>query len=188
VRFGALRAPATLFSQLIFWTDFFVLSVLWSGQGAEGAAVTGVYGAVLRAAQSLFLLLTCVSLTFSPFVADLHHRGERGRLDGLYKQVTRWTLAATIPVLLVLLVLPAQVLRIFGTEFVSGASALRIVSLGMIVPVMVGRWASSSSWPGGPGGISSCIWVVRDRPHAGVRARGSGCLGIEGRRSRRPRR
>jgi O-antigen/teichoic acid export membrane protein len=138
LRFGALRAPATLFSQLIFWTDFFALSVLWSGQGAEGAAETGVYGAVLRAAQSLFLFLTSVSLTFSPFVADLHHRGERDRLDGLYKQVTRWTLAATIPVLLVLVVLPAQVLRIFGPEFVSGASALRIVSLGMIVPVMVG--------------------------------------------------
>ncbi|MGH2525484.1 MAG: lipopolysaccharide biosynthesis protein, partial [Actinomycetota bacterium] len=29
LRFGALRAPATLFSQLIFWTDFFVLSLLW---------------------------------------------------------------------------------------------------------------------------------------------------------------
>lgn len=138
LRFGALRAPATLFSQLIFWTDFFVLSVLWSGQGAEGAAVTGVYGAVLRAGQSLFLFLTSVSLTFSPFVADLHHRGERDRLDGLYKQVTRWTLAATIPVLLVLAILPQEVLRIFGREFVVGASALRILIIGMIVPVMVG--------------------------------------------------
>jgi len=138
LRFGALRAPATLFSQLIFWTDFFVLSLLWSGQGAEGAAVTGVYGAVLRAGQSLFLFLTSVSLTFSPFVADLHYRGERTRLDELYKQVTRWTLAATIPVLLVLAILPAQVLRIFGAEFTGGDSALRILIVGMIVPVMVG--------------------------------------------------
>jgi O-antigen/teichoic acid export membrane protein len=138
VRFGALRAPATLFSQLIFWTDFFVLSILWSGQGAEGAAVTGVYGAVLRAGQSLFLFLTSVSLTFSPFVADLHHRGERERLDSLYKQVTRWTLAATIPVLLVLAILPGPVLRIFGADFVEGEAALRILIVGMIVPVMVG--------------------------------------------------
>jgi O-antigen/teichoic acid export membrane protein len=138
LRFGAFRAPATLFSQLIFWTDFFVLSVLWSGQGAEGAAVTGVYGAVLRAGQSLFLFLTSVSLTFSPFVADLHHRGERDRLDALYKQVTRWTLAATIPVLLVLAILPEQVLRIFGADFTGGAAALRIIIVGMIVPVMVG--------------------------------------------------
>ncbi|HYF12210.1 MAG TPA: MATE family efflux transporter [Actinomycetota bacterium] len=138
VRFGALRAPATLFSQLIFWTDFFVLSILWSDQGPVGASRTGVYGAVLRAGQSLFLFLTSVSLTFSPFVADLHHRGERERLDGLYKQVTRWTLAATIPVLLVLAIAPEPVLRIFGAEFTQGADALRILIIGMIVPVMVG--------------------------------------------------
>jgi O-antigen/teichoic acid export membrane protein len=138
LRFGALRAPATLFSQLIFWTDFFVLSLLWSDQGPAGAAATGVYGAVLRAGQSLFLFLTSVSLTFSPFVADLHHRGETDRLDGLYKQVTRWTLAATIPVLLLLAVLPGPVLRIFGGEFVQGEAALRILIVGMIVPVMVG--------------------------------------------------
>jgi O-antigen/teichoic acid export membrane protein len=93
---------------------------------------------VLRAGQSLFLFLTSVSLTFSPFVADLHHRGERERLDALYKQVTRWTLGATIPVLLVLAILPGQVLRIFGADFVTGDAALRILIVGMIVPVMVG--------------------------------------------------
>jgi O-antigen/teichoic acid export membrane protein len=138
LRFGALRAPATLFSQLIFWADFFVLSWLMSSRGPEGSSAVGQYGAVLRAGQSLFLFLTSVSLTFSPFVADLHHRGERAQLDRLYKQVTRWTLAATIPVLIVLAVLPEQVLRVFGSEFTGGAPALRILIIGMIVPVMVG--------------------------------------------------
>ena len=138
LRFGALRAPATLFSQLIFWADFFVASALFSPLGAAGSAEVGIYGGVLRAGQSLFLFLTSVSLTFSPFVADLHHRGEHDQLDGLYKQVTRWTLAATIPVLLVLAVLPGQVLRVFGPSFVAGADELRILIVGMIVPVMVG--------------------------------------------------
>ncbi len=138
VRFGALRAPATLFSQLIFWTDLFVLSMLWSDRGSAGASQVGVYGAVLRAGQALFLFLTSVSLTFSPFVADLHHRGEREQLDSLYKNVTRWTLAATIPVLLVLGILPEETLRIFGPEFTTGADALRILIVGMIVPVTVG--------------------------------------------------
>jgi O-antigen/teichoic acid export membrane protein len=138
LRFGALRAPATLFSQLLFFTDFYVVSLLYAGNAAAGAAAVGVYGAVLRAAQALFLFLASVSLTFSPFVADLHHRGEREQLDHLYKQVTRWALTATIPVLLVLIVLPAQVLRLFGPGFETGAPALRIVALGMIVPVIVG--------------------------------------------------
>ncbi len=138
LRFGAFRAPATLFSQLIFWADFFVLSTLSSSGGRVGPAQVGVYGAALRAAQSLFLFLTSVSLTFSPFVADLHHRGERLKLDGLYKSVTRWTLGATIPVLLVLAILPEPVLRIFGREFAGGDAALRLLIIGMIVPVLVG--------------------------------------------------
>jgi O-antigen/teichoic acid export membrane protein len=138
VRFGALRAPATLFSQLIFWTDLFVLSILWSDQGSTGASAVGIYGAVLRVGQALFLFLTSVSLTFSPFVADLHHRGERERLDALYKNVTRWTLAATVPMLLVLAILPEQTLRVFGAEFVEGAPSLRLLIVGMIVPVTVG--------------------------------------------------
>jgi O-antigen/teichoic acid export membrane protein len=137
-RFGALRAPGTLFSQLLFWTDLFVLSALMSSLGPSGEEATGTYGAVLRAGQSLFLFLTSVSLTFSPFVADLHHRGDRDRLDALYKQVTRWSLAATIPVLLALAILPEQVMRIFGAGFEEGAGALRILIVGMIVPVMVG--------------------------------------------------
>jgi O-antigen/teichoic acid export membrane protein len=181
LRFGALRAPATLFSQLIFWTDFFVLSLLWSDQGPAGAAATGVYGAVLRAGQSLFLFLTSVSLTFSPFVADLHHRGETERLDGLYKQVTRWTLAATIPVLLLLAVVPGPVLRIFGADFVQGEAALRILIVGMIVPVMVGTvgfiliMAGRTGWDllvyAGGFAIDVGIALLLARPEA---------LGIEG--------
>jgi O-antigen/teichoic acid export membrane protein len=41
-------------------------------------------------------------------------------------------------VLLVLAIMPGTVLRIFGSEFVGGEAALRILIVGMIVPVMVG--------------------------------------------------
>ncbi len=115
VRFGAFRAPAALFSHLVFWADFYVFSTL------AGDRVTGVYAATLQAGQTLFLFLTSLSLMFSPFVADLHHRGEHEKLDQLYKSVTRWALAATLPILLVLLVMPDQVLRIFGSGFDRGA-------------------------------------------------------------------
>ena len=138
LRFGALRAPATLFAQLIFWTDFFALGVLMRPAGDAGAEQVGIYAGVLRSGQALFLFLTSVSLTFSPFVADLHHRGEHEQLDVLYKQVTRWTLAATVPVLMVLAVLPGPVLHLFDGAGPEGEAALRILIVGMIVPVMVG--------------------------------------------------
>jgi O-antigen/teichoic acid export membrane protein len=131
LRFGMLRTPATLFAQLLFWIDTFVLAAIKPGQ-------VGVYGATVRTGQSLLLFLTSLSLVFSPFVADLHHRGEHDKLDQLYKNVTRWGLATTLPILLALAILPGTIMRVYGNQFVAGRSALLILIIGLIVPVIVG--------------------------------------------------
>jgi O-antigen/teichoic acid export membrane protein len=132
MRFGLWRAPATLFSQMLFWTDLFVLA------NYRGSHQVGIYGATVRTGQSLLLFLTSLSLVFSPFVADLHHRGEGEKLDQLYKNVTRWGLATTMPILLALAILPGTIMRVYGPDFVAGKSALEILIIGLIVPVMVG--------------------------------------------------
>jgi O-antigen/teichoic acid export membrane protein len=77
-------------------------------------------------------------LVFSPFVADLHYRGEKAKLDALYKNVTRWGLATTLPILLALAILPGTIMRVYGPRFVAGADALEILIIGLIVPVIVG--------------------------------------------------
>jgi O-antigen/teichoic acid export membrane protein len=132
LRYAGPRAPAALFTQLLFWTDLFVLT-----RYATEAEV-GVYSAALRSGQVLLLLLTSVALMFSPFVADLHHRGETQRLDGLYKTLTRWTLVATMPVFLLLGIAPGGVLQIFGAEFAGGETALLILVLGQFINVATG--------------------------------------------------
>jgi O-antigen/teichoic acid export membrane protein len=132
VRYGVPRAPAALLSQLLFWTDYFVLSRY------VAEAELGVYAAAVRVAQALVLFLIAVNYMFSPFVADLHARGERDRLDRLYKALTRWTLAGTLPLLLLLVIVPGPVLLIFGAKFDTGVDALRILLIGQIVNVGVG--------------------------------------------------
>jgi O-antigen/teichoic acid export membrane protein len=132
IRYGAPRAPAALLSQLLFWTDYFVVSRYIS------TAELGVYAAAVRVAQALVLFLIAVNYMFSPFVADLHARGERGRLDSLYKALTRWTLAGTLPLLLLLAIAPGPILQIFGGKFHSGTAALRILLIGQAVNVAVG--------------------------------------------------
>ena len=131
-RYAGPRAPAALFSQLLFWTDLFVLT-----RYAPDAEV-GIYSAALRAGQVIVLFLTSVSLMFSPFVADLHNRGETERLDKLFKALTRWTIAATMPLFLVLLVVPGPALRIFGSEFAGGRVALLILLAGQFVNIATG--------------------------------------------------
>ena len=137
IRYGAPRAPAALFSQLLFWTDLFVLAWFVGSFGVQQADV-GVYAAAARAAQVILLFIISVSLMFSPFVADLHARGERDKLDRLYKWLTRWTLAASLPLFIVLAVAPAAALRLFGAEFGAGATALNILLLGQLVNVATG--------------------------------------------------
>jgi O-antigen/teichoic acid export membrane protein len=132
LRYAGPRAPAALFSQLLFWTDLFVLT-----QFATHSEV-GIYSAALRAGQVMVLFLTSVSLMFSPFVADLHARGETERLDGLFKSLTRWTLAATLPAFLVLLVAPEPALRLFGSEFTGGKTALLVLIAGQFINVATG--------------------------------------------------
>jgi O-antigen/teichoic acid export membrane protein len=132
MRYAGPRAPAALFSQLLFWTDLFVVTQF------VGDAQVGVYSAALRAAQVVVLFLTSVSLMFSPFVADLHSRGETAQLDRLFKSLTRWTLAATVPAFLVLLVAPGPALNLFGAEFAGGKSALLILLAGQFINVLTG--------------------------------------------------
>jgi O-antigen/teichoic acid export membrane protein len=132
LRYGAPRAPAALFSQLLFWTDLFILSLY------AGSVETGIYAAAVRAAQVILLFIISVSLMFSPFVADLHARGEREKLDRLFKQITRWTMAATLPLFVVLAVTPGSALQLFGSEFGAGQTALLILLLGQLVNVATG--------------------------------------------------
>jgi O-antigen/teichoic acid export membrane protein len=132
LRYGAPRAPAALLSQAIFYTDLFVLAHF-----VQDARLSA-YAAAIRVSQALVLFLTAVSYMFSPFVADLYERGEHDRLNALFKQITRWTLAGTIPLLLLFAIAPGPVLHLFGAEYVLGASWLRVLLIGQIVNVSVG--------------------------------------------------
>ena len=132
VRYGVPRAPSALLAQAVFWADLWVLAAF------EDGTDVGAYSAAARVSQVLLLFLTSLSLVFSPFVADLHARGERERLDELFKRSTRWALAATLPLLIVLFVAADDVLEAFSSSFVIGEGALRILLAGQAVNVATG--------------------------------------------------
>ena len=135
LRFGLPRAPSALLAQALFWADLWVVGAYVSN------AQVGTYAAVGRVSQVLLLFLTSVNLLFSPFAADLHARGERERLDALFKSATRWALAATLPAVIVLWVAAADVLAAFGPQYSGGETALRILLIGQLVNVATGSVA-----------------------------------------------
>jgi O-antigen/teichoic acid export membrane protein len=132
LRYGLPRAPAALLAQAVFWADLWVLAAFEQGNELDA------YSAAARISQVLLLFLTSLSLVFSPFAADLHARGERQRLDELFKRSTRWALTATLPLLIVLFVAADDVLHAFSARFEIGENALRILLLGQTVNVATG--------------------------------------------------
>jgi O-antigen/teichoic acid export membrane protein len=132
LRYAGPRAPAALFGQLLFWADLFVVTRY------VVEADVGIYSAALRAGHVVVLFLTSVNLMFSPYVADLYNRGEMARLDRLFKTLTRWIVAATLPAFLLLAVAPEPALRVFGAEFAGGSTALLILLAGQFVNIATG--------------------------------------------------
>lgn len=132
LRYGLPRAPAALLAQAVFWADLWVLAAFEHGNELDA------YSAAARISQVLLLFLTSLSLVFSPFAADLHARGERERLDQLFKRSTRWALSATLPLLIVLFVAADDVLHAFSARFEVGETALRILLAGQAVNVATG--------------------------------------------------
>lgn len=132
IRYGLPRAPAGLLAQAVFWADLWVLAAFERGTPLDA------YSAAARISQVLLLFLTSLNLVFSPFAADLHARGERERLDELFKRSTRWALAATLPLLIVLFVAADDVLHAFSGRFEAGQTALRILLVGQALNVATG--------------------------------------------------
>jgi O-antigen/teichoic acid export membrane protein len=132
VAYGLPRAPSALLAQALFWTDLFVLAHYRHGTPLDAYAAAG------RVSQLVLLFLTSANLIFAPFAADLHARGERERLDALFKRATRWALAGTLPAAIVLAVAAPDVLRAFGPGYDQGATPLRIMLAGQTVNVATG--------------------------------------------------
>jgi O-antigen/teichoic acid export membrane protein len=165
IRYGGPRAPAALLSQGLFWIDYFVAASI--GAPAVTPNELGVYAACVRVALAMVLFLTAVSYVFSPFVADLHARGETEKLDSLFKSITRWTVAGTVPLLLLMLIAPAAILRLFGgSDFTSGTTALRILVIGQAINVSVGAagfvliMAGRTGWDLTVYGVSALLDIV----------------------------
>ncbi len=127
--------PLLLSSVLVYLngrTEIMVLGIY------NQADASGIYNAALRLAGLSLLVLTAFNAIFAPLIADLHHRGQMKQLDALFKLVTRWVIIVAMPIFLVQMLFPHQLIGLFGKDFASGALALRLLSIGMLINFCTG--------------------------------------------------
>jgi O-antigen/teichoic acid export membrane protein len=113
------------------------VSVIALGATSEPAEV-GVYGVAGRIAIFTSFLTTAAMYSLMPLTARLFATGERDRLRRLLPRAARALLLGASPIALAFLLFPAFFLGVFGDEFHSGATALRILVLGEVVKIALG--------------------------------------------------
>jgi len=114
------------------WTDILVLGV-WAD-----SATVGVYGVATRIATLTAFILVAVNSVAAPRFAAMHAQEDHKGLERLAQRSAGWMLLAVLPIILLLLLSPEWILGFFGTDFVGGASLLRVLALGQLVNVAMG--------------------------------------------------
>jgi O-antigen/teichoic acid export membrane protein len=98
----------------------------------------GVYSVAAALVVYVPLALSSVNQIFAPTIADLHTRGEHALLARLFQSLTKWILALTLPLALMIIVFAHPLMRIFGADFEAGWPILVIGATGQLVNCGVG--------------------------------------------------
>jgi O-antigen/teichoic acid export membrane protein len=103
------------------------------------SAEVGIYQAAVQLAVVFSIIQAALAYMFSSVIADLYHGKNKAVLAELFTVSTKWGLYLCIPVFLVVLWEPREILVVlYGTRYASGAQALRILALGQFANAATG--------------------------------------------------
>lgn len=105
---------------------------------ASGAADAGVFNVATRVTTFISFMMLAVTYPLMPLVARLYASGDVLQIQRIVVRAARAVLLAAAPTGLVLVVLAPAILRVFGSDFGDGATAVRILAVGEIVNVFTG--------------------------------------------------
>jgi O-antigen/teichoic acid export membrane protein len=132
LRFSAPLVLVIILTQLLFWTDILMLGLL------REAREVGIYSAAVRIAFAANMIVAAANQIFAPTISHLYHQGDLPHLEVLFKTVSKWVFLATLPVVMILLLLSDEILRLFGPTFVAANTALVILALTQLVDASTG--------------------------------------------------
>lgn len=120
---------------VLLWTDVLMLGYF------RPAAEVGIYRAASQTSLLMNIIAGSLITAFSPMIADLYSRGERKEVEKIFQTSSRWSLALTLPLFLIMVVAGDDILRIFGAEFAAGWIPLMILCTGHLVRAGAGGMA-----------------------------------------------
>jgi O-antigen/teichoic acid export membrane protein len=99
----------------------------------KSAEVVGVYSAVYPLVGFLSMIIGSMGFVYIPVISKLWGENSTELIGSIYQITTKWCFLLTFPIFALMFVYPESLLtRIYGAEYASGATVLRILALGFI--------------------------------------------------------
>lgn len=133
---SVIASLAATFIAVTMWIDRLIVGAL------RPVAEVGVYQAMSQTSTLFAVILGSVSIIFGPMIANLRVDEDRGRMLELFRVSTKWTMYACLPILLVVWLAPREVVDLlYGAEYVYGARALVLLTIGQLLNAATGPTA-----------------------------------------------
>lgn len=123
-----ITGVAVLFGQ----ADTLILGAL------KGTVPVGIYTVAHKGAEFISIPLTILNASFASTIASLYALGDRARLQRLVTRLSRWTLLASLPAGIGLIVFGKWFLRLYGPQFAMAQTSLKILAVGQLFNVGLG--------------------------------------------------
>ena len=126
----------------LFWVASMNLVMSWTDTIMLGfwmdSKTVGIYGVAMRTAMLTSLILVSINSIVAPKFAALYAQGEREALGSLACNAAKLMTLLAAPVLMLFIVVPTWMLRLFGPDFTAGTTVLSILAIGQFVNVATG--------------------------------------------------
>jgi O-antigen/teichoic acid export membrane protein len=110
----------------------------------------GIYKVAVQFATLSSFAYISLNTAFAPSISKLYHQGKMGELIDIYRKSTKWLTIINLFIFGIYFVAAKDLMRIVGEEFVDGATAVIIISLGEIINSGVGSVDSINIQTGHP--------------------------------------
>lgn len=127
VRYARPLMFVALTGMVSHWLDILMLG--WYA----GAETVGLYQPAVRTAGLMRSVLLAFAGIAAPMFAEMHSRGGMDELEKLFKMVSRWVLMVSMPLAVILLLMPATILNLFGDSFAVAAPVLVVLALAVLI-------------------------------------------------------
>jgi O-antigen/teichoic acid export membrane protein len=104
----------------------------------KDSSQVGIYYMAERDATALFFFQYIMSIIISPAIARLNIRDEKEKLQKMINRTVRWVMLFSLPVFFIIVAFSGQIMRLSGSEFLPGRTALIIICCGHIIDVAFG--------------------------------------------------